>query len=199
MLDNFLRLSKGDFMENIAWSKTILSVYRYLKRMTYAFDRMVKSKAYNSFHTTSDNFAINNIFDLSESILDLTERKVTLINLKVLTDKALASMDKELAKILILKFFEGKKCDEIANLIHCSTRTYFRKLTVAYSAFYVALVNLGYDENRLEMMLKNENWIMLVYEDFSSYEKSFDIESEIFKQHIRRNLYFELKKVGALC
>ena len=33
-------------MENNNWSKTILGVYRYLPRVSYAFDRLVKTRAY---------------------------------------------------------------------------------------------------------------------------------------------------------
>ena len=56
-------------MENTEWSKTIMTVYKYLRRMTIAFDRMIKSKAYNSFYTSGDNFAFNNIFDFN-SVID---------------------------------------------------------------------------------------------------------------------------------
>ena len=184
-------------MENTKWSKTILTVYRYLKRMTFAFDRMIKSKAYNSFYTTSENFAFNNIFDISNSILDLSERKVTLINLKILTERVLKSIDRDLAKILIFKYVDNKKCEEISSMLGCTTRTYFRKINLAHKSFYKALTRLGYDEEKLEQMLKNEKWILNVYKDFCDEESQIiEAESKLFLERLKRNIYFELKKVS---
>ena len=104
-------------MENTEWSKTIMTVYKYLKRMTLAFDRLIESKATNSFYTSSSNYAFNNVFDITNSMLDLIERKVTLINLKVLADKVLKSIKPEYAKLLIFKYIENQKCDQIAKNI----------------------------------------------------------------------------------
>ena len=63
-------------MENTEWSKTIMTVYKYLKRMTLAFDRLIDSKATNSFYTSTNNYAFNNVFYITNSMLELIDRNV---------------------------------------------------------------------------------------------------------------------------
>ena len=183
-------------MENTEWSKTIMTVYKYLKRMTLAFDRLIESKATNSFYTSSNNYAFNNVFDITNSMLDLIERKVTLINLKVLADKVLKSIKPEYAKLLIFKYIENQKCDQIAKNIKCTQRTYFRKCALAHESFYKTLCVLGYDAQKLKQMLKGEAWIMSVYNEFCEQECAEETKTAtFFNDKIKSNIFLEIKKV----
>lgn len=187
-------------MENNNWSKTILGVYRYLPRVSYAFDRLVKTRAYNSGYCTSYNTSFNNVLNVTSTILDLTERKITLINLKLLTEKALKSMDNKLARMLISKFIDGKKSTEIAEKFKICLRTYFRKINLALESFYKALCRMGYNDEELYHMLKNEKWIMEVY---YGYEKQIECQTENildnleFRNKFKQNIMFEFKKVSS--
>ena len=173
-----------------------MTVYKYLKRMTMAFDRLIESKASNSFYTSSNNYAFNNVFDITNSMIELTERKVTLINLKVLADKVLKTMKTEHAKILIMKYIENQKSEYIAKAINCTLRTYFRKSVLALESFYKNLCILGYDENKLKQMLKDEAWIMSVYNDFCQQSSIEDGKTAtFFIDRIKNNIFLEIKKV----
>lgn len=112
----------------VTWVKTILNVYRYLETVSGAIDKIVMSRATNSFYTNRDNMAFNNVMKISEDILQLTERKIKLINLKVITEKALLDIKQSLAKILVLNFVEKRTCYECAQILGVSVRTYFRHL-----------------------------------------------------------------------
>ena len=184
-------------MENTEWSKTIMTVYKYLKRMTLAFDRLIDSKATNSFYTSTSNYAFNNVFDITNSMLELIDRKVTLINLKVLADKVLKSMKPEYAKILILKYIENQKGEQIAKTINCTLRTYFRKSGLALENFYKTLCVLGYDSDKLTKMLKGEKWIMSVYYDFCQQQGGEESKTTtFFIDKIKNNIFLEIKKVS---
>ena len=108
---------------NNNWSKTILGVYKYLPRVTLAFDKLVKSRAYNSSATSLYNLAFNDIMNVANSIINLTQRKNNLINLKVIIDKTLKSIDLTSARILIYKYFDNKKSAEIAKMLNVCNRT----------------------------------------------------------------------------
>ena len=71
-------------MNTNIWAKTILSSYRYLERIAGAIDKMVESSGINSRDMSGVAFSNNNILSLAEKMIDLSERKVKLINLKVL-------------------------------------------------------------------------------------------------------------------
>lgn len=184
---------------NTNWSKTILGVYRYLPRVTYAYDNLVKSRAYNSNATNSFLLGFNDIMKVANSIIDLTERKNNLINLKVITDNMLRHIDLQSAKILVMKFIDGKKSNEIASLLHLGKRTYFRKLNYALESFASMLTRFNYTDSRLEDMLKDEKWIIRLYYSYSNrrINQTENIMDNIyFRNKFQRNLMFEIKKVG---
>ena len=92
----------------------------------------------------------------------MSERKVSLINAKVLVENTLKKINPDDAEILIEKFFDGVKTREIVEIHGISMRTAFRKIDSAIKAFSSALVLQGFDDLRLEKMLKNEHWILQV-------------------------------------
>lgn len=158
-------------MKENVWAKTILSVYRYLERICGSIDKMVESRAMASFYVCSVNFANSNIINVADKIIALTERKKTLINLKVLVDNALKQCKSLNAQILIEKYFDGDKSNDIAERHNLPIRSYFRKLSNAEVDFGNQLCSLGYNERKLNSFLANEKWICEVYERFSCEAK----------------------------
>ena len=148
------------------WVKTILSAYPYLFKLADAIDRVVERRALNSFYVTSSNFASNNVYDIANQLIDLSERKVNLINLKVLIENALKKCDKKNAKILILKYISRKKSLESSQMLSISLRTYFRRLPIAEKQFEIAIKKLGFDAGKLEEYSREEQWILDIKKHF---------------------------------
>ncbi len=148
---------------NIIWAKTILSVYRYLERISGAIDKIVLQCGLNCQNVSVQNYILNNTYSVSQKIIDLSERKVTLINLKVLIEDTLTEISKKDAEILILRFFDGQKVKDICALKNLSMRTAFRKIESAVTAFSSRLVMKGYTSSKFENILKNEGWINNVF------------------------------------
>ena len=191
---------KGEKMENINWSKTLLGVYRYLPRVANAYDKIVKTRAYNSHYHTY-NSAFNDVMNVANFILDMSEKKVTLINTKLITEKALSCMNTQLAQILIYKFIDGKKCVEIADKLNVCLRTFFRKLNSALVSFYRTLERMGYNENKLCEMLKNEKWIMNIYNNYSTAQDDSlqnIVEGYEIKQQIKASILFDFKQASVI-
>ena len=165
------------------WVKTILNVYRYLERVSNAIDKIVDSRAINSFYTSGSNLSFNDISNVSNDIICLTERKVKLINLKIIVEKGLENTNEQLVKYLILNFIEKRTCFDCAKILNVSLRTYFRKLNLALGSFEKALLRQGYDKSYFDEMLKKESWIMEVK---NSIEKKnteiFEINNKIAKK-----------------
>lgn len=178
-------------MENV-FSKTILQVYKYLPRIARTYDRLVESKAINSQYTNAYNISYFGTEAVTKAIIDLSERKVTLINLKLLIERALKSMKPSMARILILKFVDGKRCVDLAEYFNVCLRTVFRKLNSALASFSLALKRLGYDESKLKEMLKHEKWISSVHNHFSKSDLSL-IENDEVKSTIKSSIICDLK------
>ena len=150
--------------ENI-WSKTILGVYRHLEAVADAIDKIILKTALNSYHFSLDT---NDVYQTSNKLIELGERKVTLINLKVLVEEMLSKLDSKDADILICRYIENMKFKDIALEKGIGIRTVFRRLDRAEDMFSKKLLNLGYSSLKLKNMLRNETWILNYYDYISS-------------------------------
>lgn len=146
------------------WAKTVLSVYRYLERIAGAIDKIVEKTGLGSANICGQNYFYNNIFTVAEKMIALGQRKVTLINLKILVEDTLKKINPQDAEILIEKFFDGVKTRELVEIHNMSMRTAFRKIDSAVKSFASALVMSGFDDKKLENMLQDEQWILQVHQ-----------------------------------
>lgn len=159
-------------MKNNTWGKTILSVYKYLDRVSEAIDKLVKENAVNSFYFTGTNQSRNGVMQVAERILNLTERKKRLINMRVLADKALIECDRGAAQILIERYMDGDSSQEIASRHNLNIRTYFRHLVSAEEKFSAIMAKYGFTDKKLNQYLAGEKWILEVYEKFNAEEQA---------------------------
>ena len=157
-------------MSNV-WAKTTLSAYPYLIKIADAIDRVVERRAMNSFYVSGSDFSRNNVYDLANQLLGLSDRKVVLINLKILVENTLKKCDKFFAKLLIAKYISRKKSAEICELLNVAQRTYFRKIKEAEKQFEVCLRAQGYDQQKLLEFLGEEEWIMDIKEQYENSRK----------------------------
>ena len=164
-------------MKKNIWAKTILSVYNYLDRVSQAIDKLVKENACNSFYFTGLNQSKNGVMQVADRIIALSERKIKLINLRVLADQALVDCDRGSARILIERYMDCDSAEEIAKRHNLNIRTYFRHLVSAEEEFCSNLARYGYNGDKLLAFLKDERWIMEVYEKYLAQENGEEVEA----------------------
>ena len=171
-------MNKGDFRmnKNLLWTKTILSVYRYLERICGAIDKIILRSGLDSANLNQRTYYYNNVMSITQRIIDLSQRKITLINLKVLSEQCLKSIKSTDAQLLISLYVDGAKRREIAEQYGMSLRTTFRRIEAAEISFSKALRCKGYDDEKLENMLHAEAWISSVYNKYSKCENNEKIE-----------------------
>ena len=143
------------------WSKTILSVYKYLEAISKAIDNIIIKKSINSAFYNNGRFA--STYECANEIINLTERKVNLINLKVLTEKTLMKLEPMQRKILTLTYIDNVSKEEVCNLLEISTRSYFRKRNEGIKSFVKHLTMQGYEKQKLINTFATENWLLNLY------------------------------------
>lgn len=149
-------------MEMKNWSRAMLSMYRYFEPLTIALDKIVISKSSNTYYSRSSDIMLD--FD---DILELTERKILYINLKLLIDETLLSLDHKFSKILILKYFENYKTDSLCETLDCIPRTLFRQINVAIREFGKVFQKHLEKNPNITKQMTNDGWICSVYEYMS--------------------------------
>lgn len=152
-------------MKDNSWTKTLLYIYKYLDRVAQGIDSLVEKQALNSFYYSS--IANNDAELISKKIISLIERKKRLINIKVLVDKCLENCNRNYARILIEKYMDNDRAEEIAQRNNLSMRTYFRRLKEGENTFTNLMTRFGFNEKKLNEYLKDENWIKEVYNGYA--------------------------------
>lgn len=154
-------------MKSNLWAKTFLTIYKYLDRIADAIDKLVERQALNSYYS---GFRNDGILDIADKLIELSERKVKLINIKVLIEQTLEKLEKESAQLLIEKYIDNDRGEDIALRHGLPQRTYYRRQNEAENAFTAYMTLQGFNEKKLNEYVAKENWIMEVYNNFKTKE-----------------------------
>lgn len=175
-------------MELKVWGKTMMMIQKYLERVTRAIDSLVYKRALTSVFVNSKNLTEQSAYFVTNNLIDLSERKVKLINLNTICSNALNGIDKTNAKLLILKFVDGLQSREIASLFGFSDRTYFRRLNEAYEDLEIWLRKNNFTEEYFRKNFKDEGSIMEVFYKNKEENKKESFLNEEFMNGIIKNL-----------
>lgn len=162
-------------MKQKIWAKTLLNTYNCLETISSAIDKLVVTQGVNSGKNTLTTM------ENAERIINLIQRKKLMVNLKVLTENVIASLNTTSSRILVMKYFDKVKPEICFELLEMSRRTFFRKTNRAIDEFALRLKQMGYNSEKLAEMLKNEHWIKEYYNHYAKQEdveQSFDYEEE---------------------
>ncbi len=160
------------------WIKTIFMVYRHLPRIIDSIDKVFSARALNAGVMSGSAVSYNDVYNLTENLIKLSQKKVALINLKVLANLIAKNIDKNLAKTLILRFIDGYSIKTIAKHFEISERTCYRRINEALGMASMEAENLGYTKEKLESELHDETWLFEVgkeamHDDFVKIDNDY--------------------------
>lgn len=160
-----------------AWGKTLLMAYKYLETVTNAIDDLVKKQSINSCFYSNGYY--NSTYNFANKIINLTDRKQKLINVKILVEDALSKLPTNDVRLLVLTYFDLLKSTVVSETLNISLRTFFRRKKQALTKFANALKLLGFSDSKLSLMLSSEGWLINIYQNnlnsISESENSDDI------------------------
>ena len=173
------------------WSKSALSIYKYLSTMAKSIDKTVLDLGKSS-HITSLHRQ-HNTYNQAGNLIELVDRKRKMINLKIIIEEVLAKMEKEDRRIISLVYMDGVKSETIAKILGVSIRTFFRKKLIAIQNFTLIMAEIGYNEEFFENEYFSEKWLMAVYDETSI--KSGVAEDHLDKYLIKR-VFKEVSRIN---
>jgi len=119
-------ISKDDIYV-LSWIKTILTIKRFLPNIICLVDKHILSMAANSY---SGSFIFgdmkNGTYNQVEQIIEMEQRKMSLINVKMLIDEIYGSLDEKYQKFVDLKYFQNKNFPSVALGLEIDERTAYR-------------------------------------------------------------------------
>lgn len=179
------------------WSRSALSIYKYLSTMANSLDKQVLDIGKSS--NSAQLQRVQSTYFQANRIIELMDRKRKMINLKVSVEDTLGKLNKIDKRILTLVFIDGVKSEMVARMLNVSLRTFFRKKFSAMERFSAIFCELGYDNEFFEKEYGYEPWFMAVYNNCacknSTNEETFDhgliknIMNEVSRINMAYNVY----------
>lgn len=127
-------------------SKVLLSLYKKLPQAIRDNEKRLLKRASFSYSVMH----CKNSLEIMEEMIDINCQKKSLINLKVLIDKALKLMIEEDKKLIYYRFIKGMKFVDIAKKLNVSIRQVFRLYDYAVTSFSNQLNYLKYPVERIQ-------------------------------------------------
>lgn len=124
---------------------TVLVAYSALPKILKDYDSAFRARLQSSFMSAHLQRGVTTE-KLVQEMLDINGRKLAMLQLKEIVERAADSIPTELSNILVLRFVKGKTFQEIADIENISVRTAFRRFDRARDSFASALDRLGLDE-----------------------------------------------------
>lgn len=148
---------------NKNWSNTALVAYSLLPKIAKELNSDVESRVRSSFQSRHLKIGVSTEQLISE-ILDLTEEKRKIVNLRFIVKKALDKMVDADREILVERIVQKKTFQEIADSHKIALRTAFRRIANAEEDFANNLRRCGYTEDWLEKEYGNDKYIAPIHE-----------------------------------
>ena len=145
------------------WSKSALTIYRYLETMSSTIDKIVVSTGKTSYSSMLQKY--QSTYYQAGKMIELVERKRKMINLKIAVEDAFASLNVMDRRILGLVYVDGVKSEKVAKLLNMSLRTFFRRKIIALSNFTEEMELAGFNSEFFIKEYSKERWFLSVYND----------------------------------
>ena len=155
-------------MIDIYDSEAIVRIYRQLKKKCDVIDKFINNHAYYFGPTCSEYGAL----DVYNNMLELMDRKNKLINLKVIVDQAINTLDVKDRQVLLIKMNYNISMNELCGVLDMKERTAFRRIEHAFANLAEALNKSKY-YNKLDKILKEEMWITNMKEEVIEHRQAF--------------------------
>ena len=145
------------------WSKTLLRSYGMLDKAIGAIDRAFEKIVNSSRCASSYDTLFNGTEVVAGKLLSLIEKKKILVRTQKLVDNILDKMDKDNAKLLVLKYINNISNEEISVLLNKSVRTVLRYSIIAIDEFSSALESSGLTQIDFFEAFLEQKWILEIY------------------------------------
>jgi hypothetical protein len=150
-------------MELKIWAKSFFSIYRCLNSLIKSLDGYIDIRASTCFYSTLSRLALCGTEKVFNDITALMNKKITLLNIKCLTEKLLSSLPESSARFLILKYIDGYTFEKTAESLEISTRTAMRWNISVLNRCAEILNAWGYTHKKMLEFVNNEKWIVDFY------------------------------------
>lgn len=145
------------------WSNTALVAYALLPKIVKELDFGIQSRVKSSYQSKHLKMGVSNEQLIGE-IIELTDGKRKIVNLRYIVGKALKQMKDKSREILIDRMIYKKTFSDISKERKIAMRTTFRRLENAENEFAKTLSSLGFGERKLQEEFANDKYVKTIHD-----------------------------------
>lgn len=144
-------------------SNTALVAYALLPKIVKELDFGIQSRVKSSYQSKHLKMGVSNEQLIGE-IIELTDEKRKIVNLRYIVGKALKQMKDKSREILIDRMIYKKTFSDISKERKIAMRTTFRRLENAENEFAKTLSSLGFGERKLQEEFANDKYVKTIHD-----------------------------------
>lgn len=141
------------------WIKTLLSSLNVYPQIIGTLDKIIELQASSvSFASSIYNSDKSTLKDI-EKVIDLSERKNTILNIFIMTKEMLKGLQNSELELIEKRYVDGWSIDDISKEFEISNRTVFRKIDKIINNIYLYCVSKHWTVRFIESQVDNEGWL----------------------------------------
>lgn len=159
-------------MIDIYDTEALVNIYRMLDKKCEAIDKFINNHATYFGPCTAEYGAI----DVCNNIIDLMTRKNQLINLKLIVDHAIDTLDDKDKQVVYIKTRFSPSMNAFCEILDLKERTAFRRIERAFNNLSQALNRSKYVDKLIKIM-QNEMWIVSIRDELKDRRLSYKVKA----------------------
>ena len=141
------------------WIKTLLSSYQVFPEIINTIDKIIELQA-STISFSSDIYNKSKTpFDEFEKVIDLSERKNSLLNIYLMTKELLKKLSFNDNEFIEKRFIFNWSIEELAKEYSVSLRTIYRKTDRIIDQIYKTSISNNWTLTFLESQVNEEGWL----------------------------------------
>lgn len=154
------------------WIKTLLASYNTIPEIIKTVDKIVELQA-STVSFSSDVFnGSNSLINQVESLIDLSQRKNSLLNIYIMTKELVKNLSDEDLNFIEKRFVYNWSTEDLSKEFNISARTIYRKIDRIINLIHSRAISKNWSLRFIESQIKQETWLK---------EKFIKIVSDYFK------------------
>lgn len=171
LIKNFLSEMDDDTKFKF-WIKTLLASYNTIPEIIKTVDKIIELQA-STVSFSSDVFnGSNSLINQVESLIDLSQRKNSLLNIYIMTKELVKNLSDEDLNFIEKRFVYNWSTEDLSKEFNISARTIYRKIDRIINLIHSRAISKNWSLRFIESQIKQETWLK---------EKFIKIVSDYFK------------------
>lgn len=180
LLANYIK-EMNDEQKFKFWIKTLLGSFNVFPEIIKTIDRIIELQASTVSFASDIYNKEGSTYNQFEKVINLTERKNSLLNIYIMTKELIKTLSEEDICILEKKYIYDYSVEDISRELEISLRTVYRRLDKVIDEIYFNSIKKNWSLKFIENQIKEEGWLKERFiKSVNDYLKNTNYKTECY-------------------